>query len=221
MAFVRRPLLLCSQGLVLVHVGYAGKVLMSDQIASQGRFGLVSKHNRLQDNSLQAIAAFAIHIVFSRFLVSWTIRTASVSKNLDAMRQNPARRNVSLRSRCAGEAFMEAEFTESIVLCRFLAIDAKRSLRHNLQTIPTDGFIASETEAVCPFFDARQGCLHETKLCEVMLQNPRGEVPLFSASNLVHDIRRALDCNNISIVDTFGKCIAPVFEYGSESLDLN
>src|SRR5579872_2545238 len=217
MAFVRRPLLLCSQGLVLVHVGYAGKVLMSDQIASQGRFGLVSKYNRLQDNSLQAIAAFAIHIVFSRFLMSCTSRTASISQNLDAVRQNRvASRNVSLPSRCAGEAFMEAEFTESIVLCRFLAIDAKRSLRHNLQTIPTDGFIASETEAVCPFFDARQGCLHETKLCEVMLQNPRGEVPLFSASNLVHDIRRALDCNNISIVDTFGKCIAPVFEYGSE-----
>src|SRR5579871_6380445 len=71
MAFVRRPLLLCSQGLVLVHIGYAGKVLMSDQIAPQGCFGLVSKHNRLQENSLQAITAFAIHIVFSRFLVSW------------------------------------------------------------------------------------------------------------------------------------------------------
>src|SRR5579872_3450116 len=79
MAFVRCPLLLCSQGLVLVYVGYAGKVLMSDQIASQGCFGLVSKHNRLQHNSLQAIAAFAIHIVLSRFLVLWTIQTTSVT----------------------------------------------------------------------------------------------------------------------------------------------
>jgi len=115
MALVRRPLLLRSQGLVLVHIGYAGKVLMSDQIASQGCFGLVSKHNRLQDNSLQAIAAFAIHIVFSRFLMSCTIRTASVSQNLDAVCQNGvASRNVSLCSRCADGAFMEAQFTETI-----------------------------------------------------------------------------------------------------------
>ena len=49
----------------------------------------------------------------------------------------------------------------------------------------------------------------------------RSEVPPFSASHLVHDIHRVLDCNRISIVDTFGKCSAPVFDYHPKRLDLN
>ena len=39
MTFVRRPLLLRSQGVVLVHIGYTGGPLMSDQVAPQCCFG--------------------------------------------------------------------------------------------------------------------------------------------------------------------------------------
>src|SRR5665213_2802499 len=108
---------------------------------------------------------------------------------------------------------MDADLMCSIPLLGFLAIDAKSSMRHDAQTIQTDRFIASETEAVGPVLDADQRRLHETNVCEITFHNPCGEVPFSSESHLVHRVRRFLDRDSISTVQTPRKCIALAFEY--------
>jgi hypothetical protein len=120
-------------------------------------------------------------------------------------------RAVSLCRKRAGNVFMDADLMCSIALRGFLAIDAKRSMRHDAQSIQTDYFIASETDAVGPFLNAGQRCLHKTNVCEIPFQNPRGEVPFFSESHFVHHVRRFLDRDRISTVQTPRKCIALAF----------
>src|ERR1700687_4671714 len=93
-------------------------------------------------------------------------------------------------------------------------------MRHDAQTIQADRFIASETEAVGPLLDAGQRCLHETNVREITFQEPRGEVPFFIDSHLVHSVRRVLYGDGISIVHTLGKYIAPAFEHDPNLLDV-
>jgi hypothetical protein len=107
---------------------------------------------------------------------------------------------------------MDADLTCSIPLRGFLAIDAKRSMRQDAQTIQTDRLIASETETISPILDASQRRVHETNIREITFQEPRGEIAFFSKSHLVHSVRSVLDRDGISIVHTLGKHIMPAFE---------
>jgi len=93
----------------------------------------------------------------------------------------------------------------SIALHGFLAIYAIRSMGHDAQTIQTDRLIASETKTVSSILDATQRRVHETNICEITFQKPRGEVAFFSESHLVHSVRRVLDRDGISIVHTLGE----------------
>src|SRR6185295_14546464 len=129
-------------------------------------------------------------------------------------------RTVSLSHKHAGDDFMEVAPACFIALYGFLAIYAIRSMRNGAQTIQTDRLIASDAQAVSPFLDAGQCRVYETNVCEITFQKSRGEVAFFSEPHLIHSVRRILDGDAISIVHTFGKCIAPAREYDPKFLDV-